>query len=129
VLRCVRLERIAAIERLREGTAIAISKGDNSIALAKARHRETELAWQEIARIKTRFGITTLGIPLFIAGLEDQPAQVGWRPSPPEERDEIDALHEAMPDLLRLARYERRAWSRRKRAMREFVEIKSSTCG
>jgi hypothetical protein len=127
-LRCVRLERIAVIERLRDGTAIAISKGDNSIALAKARHRESELAWEEIVRIKTRFGVTTDGLPIFIPGLEDQPAQLGWRPSPPEERDEIDALREAMPDLERLARYERRAWSRRKRAIREFVEIKSSNC-
>jgi hypothetical protein len=30
-----------------------------------------------------------------------------------------------MPDLNRLARYERRAWSRRKRAMSNFTEIKS----
>jgi hypothetical protein len=30
-----------------------------------------------------------------------------------------------MPDLKRLARYERRAWSRRKRAFRSFIEIKS----
>src|SRR5262249_31736685 len=62
VLRCVRLERIAVIERLRDGTAIAISKGDNSIALAKARHRESELAWEEIVRIKTLFGVTTDGL-------------------------------------------------------------------
>jgi hypothetical protein len=30
-----------------------------------------------------------------------------------------------MPDLDRLGRYERRAWSRQKRAFREFIEIKS----
>jgi hypothetical protein len=41
-----------------------------------------------------------------------------------EERDEIDAMCEAMPDLNRLDRYERRAWSRRKRAFRSFIEIK-----
>jgi hypothetical protein len=39
-------------------------------------------------------------------------------------RDEYDAFREAMRDVARLARYERRALSRRKRAIREFVEIK-----
>ena len=29
-----------------------------------------------------------------------------------------------MPDLIRLERYEPRAWSRRKRAIREFVLVK-----
>ena len=42
---------------------------------------------------------------------------------PPQIRDEFDALREAMPNLARLHRYERRAWSRRKRAVREFIAI------
>jgi hypothetical protein len=29
-----------------------------------------------------------------------------------QERDEHEALKEAIPDLIRLERYERRAWSR-----------------
>ena len=33
-------------------------------------------------------------------------------------------MRAAMPDLERLARYERRAWSRRRRAMRNFMAIK-----
>ena len=44
---------------------------------------------------------------------------------PVQERDEFDAMREAMPDLERLVRYERRACSRRKRAMREFMAIKT----
>jgi hypothetical protein len=36
-------------------------------------------------------------------------------------------MRQAMPDLDRLVRYERRAWSRRKRALRDFVAIKSSS--
>jgi hypothetical protein len=44
---------------------------------------------------------------------------------PIKSRDEFDALRLAMPDLDRLGRYERRAWSRQKRAFREFIEIKS----
>jgi hypothetical protein len=39
-------------------------------------------------------------------------------------RDEFDAMRLAMADLSRLERYERRASSRRKRAIRAFMEIK-----
>jgi hypothetical protein len=40
------------------------------------------------------------------------------------ERDELAALEEAAPDLTRLDRYERRAWSRQKRAIRDFMNMK-----
>jgi hypothetical protein len=33
-------------------------------------------------------------------------------------------MEEAIPDLIRLERYERRAWSRHQRAIREFLNIK-----
>ena len=41
-----------------------------------------------------------------------------------QERDEFEALEEAIPDLKRLERYERRAWSQQKRAIREFMNTK-----
>ena len=41
-----------------------------------------------------------------------------------EGRDEYEALEAAILDLKRLDRYERRAWSRQKRALREFMRIK-----
>ena len=41
-----------------------------------------------------------------------------------DERDEFAALEEAAPDLIRLDRYERRAWSRQKRAIRDFMNMK-----
>jgi hypothetical protein len=40
-------------------------------------------------------------------------------------RDEHDGLKAAAPDLLRLDRYEYRAWSRQKRAIQEFMMIKA----
>jgi hypothetical protein len=43
------------------------------------------------------------------------------------ERDEFEALQAAVLDLIRLSRYERRAWSRQKRAIRDFMSIKVST--
>ena len=39
------------------------------------------------------------------------------------DRDEYEAFKEAMPDLTRLLRYERRAWSRLKRAIEMFIAI------
>jgi hypothetical protein len=41
-----------------------------------------------------------------------------------QERREPQAFYQAMPDLAKLERYERRAWSRQKRAVRDFVAMK-----
>ena len=41
-------------------------------------------------------------------------------------RDEHDALKAAAPDLVRLDRYECRAWSRQKWAIREFIKMKTT---
>jgi hypothetical protein len=42
-----------------------------------------------------------------------------------KDRDDQSAFAAAMPDIMRLARYERRAWSRRRHAFRDFLGIKS----
>ena len=41
-----------------------------------------------------------------------------------QERDEFEAFEQAAIDLIRLDRYERRAWSRQKRAVRAFISLK-----
>ena len=41
-----------------------------------------------------------------------------------KERDEFEALEQAAIDLLRLDRYERRAWSQQKRAIRAFINLR-----
>ena len=41
-----------------------------------------------------------------------------------QKRDEYEALEAGVPDLIRLERYERRAWSRQKRALRDFMNTK-----
>ena len=41
-----------------------------------------------------------------------------------EQRDEYQVLHEGMRDLECLLRYEKRAWSRRNKAVRAFMAIK-----
>ena len=42
------------------------------------------------------------------------------------QRDEYEALQSAIRDLVGLDRYESRAWSRQKRAIREFISMKAS---
>ncbi len=41
-----------------------------------------------------------------------------------QERSDDEAVEEAIPDLKRLDRYERRAWSQHNRAIREFINIR-----
>jgi hypothetical protein len=43
-----------------------------------------------------------------------------------EERNEHEALEAAIGDLIRLDRYQRRAWSRQKKAIREFIRMKTT---
>ena len=128
VLRCVSVERIAAIERLRDITAKPLSKRDNSVTRAKARFRQAKLRYRQLVQAKAnnvaannRQGRNSLHVQ------ESEPvqSQPTRKQKPIKLRDEFDALRLAMPDLDRLARYERRAWSRRKRAVCEFIEIKS----
>lgn len=41
------------------------------------------------------------------------------------DRDDCAAAFDALPDLVRIHRYERRAWSRRRRAFQRYLIIKS----
>jgi hypothetical protein len=125
VLRCVRAERVGVIERLRDVTAIALAKGDNRIALAKAKFREVKLAWAELVPLRAKFNAMPKEEQIRLTEAEEsRERESASIHAPIEERDEVDAMREAIPDLKRLARYERRAWSRRKRALRTFIDIK-----
>ena len=128
VRRCVRVEAIALIERLRDITARPPSKRDNSLTRAKARFGQAKLRYRQLVQAKTKKITTTTGKEK--NSLQEQESEAAQSQAtrmqkPIRSRDEFDALRLAMPDLDRLARYERRAWSRQKRAFREFIEIKS----
>jgi hypothetical protein len=58
------------------------------------------------------------------SGANDSRAQVAAALQENPDRDEGTALEEAARDLIRLDRYERRGWSRQKRAILEFMNIK-----
>jgi hypothetical protein len=127
LLRLLRNERMAVIERLHDSSAIALVKGDNSMELASARGREFDRAVDELKLIAAKHGIQEKSMCyMYPPETDNMPPQPGWQPNRIQSRHETDALCEALPDLMRLNRYERRAWSRRKRAMREFMRIKSS---
>jgi len=146
VLRAIREQQIAVVERLREPTVVALTKRDNRLKLAKARSKRARRAEKEIERrlpsvlkkyrdrlgpdpyCGSKFDFVPLGLKVLLE-----------EPDPPEEqraldlarkqieqqqRDEHEAMQEAIPDLIRLERYERRAWSRQQRAIREFLSIK-----
>jgi hypothetical protein len=130
VLCCVHVEQVAVIDRLRDVTAKPLSKRDNSLARAKARFREAKFKYKRLVQAKAKN--VAINNPHAQDSREQQAsgaAQPMGKQKPNRSRDEFDAMRCAMPDLDRLARYERRAWSRQKRAIRDFIEIIKSTSG
>jgi hypothetical protein len=127
----VRAQKAALINRLRDPTAHPL---DSKIRLARAKARAhlLDLAAPQLHRIDDLIRLTTA------AGRdpEHEPIppelEAAWPPpslkivSKATERDEHEALCETLSDLTRLLRYENRAWSRRKRAVRAFMAIKLS---
>jgi hypothetical protein len=156
VLSAIRQQRIVVIERLKEATAIALRKGDNSLDLAKARFMQAWLAYREIQtllpQVMKKYEPVMLPprgndfnncawasddiVPIRIKALleEEEPSdeaeqrvlELARKEIRRQQRNEYEALEEAVPDLVRLERYERRAWSRQQRAIQEFVLLKFS---
>ena len=155
VLCAINAQKIAVIERLREPTAIALAKGDNSRELATARfmqawlaHREIELLTPKVlekyksqmpppfeSKVQPTDGLSGDFdiVPLHVKALLEESSSIEQQQRAlaiarklieEQERDEHEALEEATADLVRLERYERRAWSRQKRAIRSFMNLK-----
>ena len=62
------------------------------------------------------------------AACADPPSEKAKRPgqrTPVDPRVEFDAIMEAMPEIERLDRFERRAWRDRSRAIRAFTSVKA----
>jgi hypothetical protein len=146
VLDAIRQQKIIVIERLREASSIALRKGDNSFTVAKARFLQAWLANREIGilvpkvmekyqdQLTPAFEGDYDVVPLRVKCLleESEPTEeehqraleLARKEITRQQRDEYEALEEAVPDLIRLERYERRAWSRQKGAIREFLNLK-----
>jgi hypothetical protein len=123
----VRVECIAVIERLRDITATPLARRNNSLARAKARFRVGKIKYHQLVQAKARNGAINTREQDSTQKQESEAAQSTRKQKPIKSRDEFDAMRLAMPDLDRLARYERRAWSRRKRAIGEFIKIGASS--
>ena len=153
VLRAIGAQQLAVVERVREPTAIAFAKGRNDLRLADQRFRKAKLADEALIALRDRlleqykdelpaaivrdseeqaFGPVVV-VSYLLSFLQDKKDAEGLPQSdngelaakPIVERDEGAALEEAAADLVRLDRYERRAWSRQKRAIRAFLNIKT----
>ena len=142
----IRRQKIIAIERLREATSIALRKGDNSLIVAKGRFLQAWLAAREIGTLvptvmeKYRdqllpplsddYHLVPIRVKALLEELDptEEESQRAFDLARKDilrgERNEYEALEEAIPDLIRLERYERRAWSRQKRAINEFLNLK-----
>jgi hypothetical protein len=146
VLDAIRRQKIIVIERLREATSIALRKGDNSLTVAKARFLQAWLANREIGflvpkvmkkyqdKLTPAFEGDDGVVPIRVKALLEESElseeehqrllELARTEIARRERNEYDALEEAVPDLIRLERYERCAWSRQRRAIYEFVNLK-----
>ena len=142
MLRSVRSERVAAIERLRDRTAVPYAQRDNTRHLAKARHARAELSYQELVRLIRSIDDRQLFDEVNLDEVDglfyeyeeklNKPYHSDGRElakphRPIQDRDEFAAMCWAMPDLKRLVRYDRRAWSRLRRALREFMQVKADS--
>ena len=155
VLQCVRTERIARIERLRDRTAsplvpdTRLERAEAHFRMAKAQHKWLVAAkaanegTKEVAKEAATNGAKTAAQtgPADRESAQeslqdgtqrkcpDDQQAAGIAPAresePMELLDEFTAMRRATADLARLERYERRAWSRRKRAIHRFIRIKS----
>jgi hypothetical protein len=125
----VRGEKVALIERLRNPTAFALAN-DTRLARGRARLRLFDVAVSQLEKIHELIRATEAAggdperepIPRKLKGAWPPP----WLEMLPEgaQRDEHEAMREGLCDLVRLLRYESRAWSRRKKAVRAFIAIK-----
>jgi hypothetical protein len=126
LLRGVRTERVAAIERLRDIKASRFVKRDFGFMRARARFRLTRIADAELTQFQARIdALDANERDKVLHELDDVAyAHVSNPLQPIQERDEFEAMHAAIPDLNRLERYERRAWSRLRRAIARFMSVK-----
>ncbi len=124
ILNSTRLERVFSIERCQAG-AIALSTPlRKRLALAKIRLNESKAAFEEAVLLCEKYQVPLDGMK---AAFDERHESIIIEPagrSPLREMEIIDAVLSALSDLDRIERYERRAWSRRKRAIKTFLKIK-----
>jgi hypothetical protein len=141
VLCAIARQQLTVTERLRDPLVQALAKDNNILEVLDRRLRKFQQArdlFEEFhQKIIERFKMQ--GPSQLSTEDEKEMPEIDHLhiPTPPHmeeflkkdlelsrERDETAALAEAARDLIRLDRYEGRAWSRQKRAIRAFMNIK-----
>lgn len=148
MLRLIEAQQLAVVERLWDRTETALARGDNRLRLLKARVRERQLAENLIVplrdallrKYKDDLEEDTIPSDCWIpCNLEDflenreskLESEALKKPDVRfhsdfcmEPRDELAALEEGARDLVRLERYQRQTWSRLKKAICGFINLK-----
>jgi hypothetical protein len=127
ILRCVAMERVALIEKFRDPFFTSTAKRAADIPMAEIRIRQDEIAYNEYSQLMAKRESRGEGIWVLVPPRKCEPGEPAYKYEPLEDRDEYTAMQQAMPDLERLSRYERRAWSRRNRAIQLLVAIRACT--
>jgi hypothetical protein len=125
LLRFISIERAAIINRFRDPFATSARKRASDIPMAKIRFEQGKLAYEEFSQLYAKLVSQGEKVFTFIEPRRVEPGEPVYKYEPPKDRDEYEAMEAALPDLRRLSRYERRAWSRRKKAVRIFTAIKA----
>jgi hypothetical protein len=148
LLGLIEAQQVAVVERLWDPTETALAKGDNRLRLMRARVRKKQTAEKLLVplrealleKYKDVLGedmlLSDCLIPCHLeAYLEEKASELESealkRPdvrfhseSCMKPRDDSAAMQDAARDLIRLERYQRQAWSRLKKAIRGFINIK-----
>jgi hypothetical protein len=148
-LQAIRERQVECVERLREMTAEPFAVGDNGLELAKAIFQRAMLAREQILLLVPSFlekykdqlagetqanktpanglDIVPLGLKVVLESpetIEEEKRALDLARQQIKERGELEAFEQAAIDLIHLDRYEQRAWSRQKRAIRAFMNLK-----
>ena len=137
-LACIGREKLAALERLRDPDVIALT-GRNRRQVFAIQMRKVRMRLRAFDLAADQFDeVEALAEATVDAGRDPEheplPAhlEAAWPPAflkarddAPKERDEHQVLREGIRDLERLLRYEKRAWSRLKKAVRRFMVVKT----
>jgi hypothetical protein len=126
LLRQVLAHRVVTIERLQDAFALPISKDRCSTRMKVFRRmkKQRDLAYSEFSQLKTTLIKQGEDVLSFMNARRTKPT-ANWKYEPLKDRDEFEMMQEAIEDLEHLRRYDRRAWSRRNRAIRDFIAIKA----
>jgi hypothetical protein len=128
-------EWLAAIARMRDPDAIPFSNRKASLARARARLEQAKFLYAKLMRARLKACSagncaaekkSTASERATSANTAASPStNAAEKPQAPAQYDDFEAVCRAAPDLARLAPYRRRAVSRRNRAIRDFIFVRS----